>query len=700
MPFSILNGPYLSVPQLTGYLRKRNQVEVIVKDLNIEAIHWLLKKEQIAKYADVLRARMEDYNNYGPATDEELRRYSFTASGYLWAEALADQIEERLSVLHNSRYSNDSKEVEKAQKILGGAFRILSGMFYPTKITYHQLDYRYLPLHLKFIKSILSMRKEWMFDQYFKDHAIPWIKKRNPKLIGISATFPGQIIPAFLFCSMLKSYMPEIPVVIGGAVLTYINAAGGFSKEVFDYVDGIIVGKGEIPLERYLDHIRGSLSLKDIPGLVYRDGKHVKSPAAMGDKVSFDPTIPDFSDMPFHLYFLPFPIIPIMLSEGCYWQKCSYCSRRIYNKDFIQGEDEKAVIEHIKKCISISGSNEFQFVDDALLPGIAVNLSKLIIKNELGIRWLSLLRFEPHLNKDVIKLFAESGCRKVFFGLESANPDILKKMRKQIDLNVVRTIIQNAHREKIKVGIFLITGFPGETKEQALESWEFVYSIKDYLSQINFYHFILEIGSAIYENPELFNITEVRFAVQGTRLLPFLFYSTSHGMTQEESYVLTEELISRTIKYFLDPRLKKEKSAGPGIQINDLKNEKIRKSSHLKSVLLCHDYMKIKRKVDQMNMDRIKKMFRRKRYIPWDDQESKPVKTDNYRKKAIMSLDLETGTIHELQSSDAIMLLLCDTPQKGSQLLSEFTDKVPGYSKEGAEKLLIRFLEKRWIKPI
>ena len=60
---------------------------------------------------------------------------------------------------------------------------------------------------------------------------------------------------------------------------------------------------------------------------------------------------------------------------------------------------------------------------------------------------------------------AESGCYYFAYGIESANPEILKNIRKNETIGDIEKAINIADKKGISCQGFFIFGLPGETKE-------------------------------------------------------------------------------------------------------------------------------------------------------------------------------------------------------------------------------------------
>ena len=73
----------------------------------------------------------------------------------------------------------------------------------------------------------------------------------------------------------------------------------------------------------------------------------------------------------------------------------------------------------------------------------------------LGLQWYAAATFNVVANRELVRLMSDAGCRVLYVGLESFNPEALRDMNKnQNVIAKVRTVIDNCRRS----GILLISG--------------------------------------------------------------------------------------------------------------------------------------------------------------------------------------------------------------------------------------------------
>ncbi|MDA3834198.1 MAG: radical SAM protein [Spirochaetales bacterium] len=97
--------------------------------------------------------------------------------------------------------------------------------------------------------------------------------------------------------------------------------------------------------------------------------------------------------------------------------------------------------------------------------------------------WFCLSRVDRITQSD-IALWQDSGCRKVFFGLESGSNDILKLMNKKTTTDEAEKTIERFAQSDIRTAGFFIVGYPGETYDTIETTFKWALSLP--LDEVSF----------------------------------------------------------------------------------------------------------------------------------------------------------------------------------------------------------------------
>ena len=240
---------------------------------------------------------------------------------------------------------------------------------------------------------------------------------------------------------------------------------------------------------------------------------------------------PDFNDTEPKNYYSPEPVVPLLLSRGCYWRRCTFCvhyrsaglTYRMHSMEF--------TIDMLKSFVA-KGIRNFAFIDEMISPKHFTWLVEGIKEAKLDISYYALTKPSPDFTPAIFKTMAESGCKYLLWGLESANQRVLNLMDKGSKIEEVSRTLWNAHAAGIANHVFLICGFPTETEEEFAQSIKFLDDHKDCIYAIHRGTFGLELQSPIYEHQEQFGITRswlIRDTPSGGRW----GYECSSGMSME-----------------------------------------------------------------------------------------------------------------------------------------------------------------------
>lgn len=170
---------------------------------------------------------------------------------------------------------------------------------------------------------------------------------------------------------------------------------------------------------------------------------------------------------------------PILTGLGCPY-RCPYCASAKLQPELKRANFEK-IYSEILRASELFGVSDFAFYDDALLldaeRGLRPALERLIregprlrfhVPNALHIRALS---------RDWCDLLRASGFRTIRLGLETATDAKNREWGGKVDLEKFFRGVQNllaAGFERDEVGVYLLSGLPGQTPGEVAEGIETV----------------------------------------------------------------------------------------------------------------------------------------------------------------------------------------------------------------------------------
>jgi len=307
------------------------------------------------------------------------------------------------------------------------------------------------------------------------DEMLALILKEKPDIVAFSLVYNSQ---CFYAKALMDSLLEKgIKILIGGPADT-----SKLSQD-FRFIHD------EHELSEYLmkEH-----NLKPKKKAVLRPGGKSGAPEPLH--------VPDFSDYDSEDYLTKELIIPIKASSGCCYRQCAFCTHHRYIKY------QELELGLVKKTIMESGAKRIFFIDDLIPTQRLMELAKMV--EPLGITWAAQLR--P--TKDLLGRFDalyKSGARALFWGVESGSARILKLMKKGTSPADAAAVLKESHKAGIRNTLFIMFGFPGETRAEFLETIDFLKANSEYIDLISTSNFGLQKGSYVYEHPEEFGITPI-----------------------------------------------------------------------------------------------------------------------------------------------------------------------------------------------
>ena len=120
----------------------------------------------------------------------------------------------------------------------------------------------------------------------------------------------------------------------------------------------------------------------------------------------------------------------------------------------------------------------------------------------------------------------------VIWGVESGNDRVLGLIDKGTNTGDVSLVLQRSHQAGIKNVTYIMFGFPGETREEFMDTIRFLQDNAEFIDLISPSIFGLQRGTIVYDNPALFGITQIE-EEERTVLEPKVKYVSS-GMSLEQ----------------------------------------------------------------------------------------------------------------------------------------------------------------------
>jgi radical SAM superfamily enzyme YgiQ (UPF0313 family) len=347
------------------------------------------------------------------------------------------------------------------------------------------------------------------------------IREFRPQVIGISVrniddqnmADPKFLLPPVREVVATCRRLSAAPIVAGGAGYSI------FPESALRYLgaDIGIRGEGEIAFPLLLDRLEHGVPLSGVPG--------VYLPYQPPGGRTF---VRNLDDLPLPEAQLWIPSVcgsrdfwvPVQSRRGCPMD-CSFCSTSAIEGQPIRRRSPQVIADWLEQ-LAASGFHNFHFVDNTfnLPPSYAKDLCRRILEKALDIN-LRCIIYPKWVDRDLVQLLAQIGCREISLGFESGSDCVLESFNKRFKPAEVRTVSTMFRDAGIQRWGFLLLGGPGETRETVEESLDFADSL-----DLEALH--ITVGLRIYpETPLYTSALEEGVIEEGEDLLWPRFYLTS-----------------------------------------------------------------------------------------------------------------------------------------------------------------------------
>jgi hypothetical protein len=535
--------PYLSLPSLTAVLRQAGHT-VIQKDINCEMWDWYFSEDclkkvlrRVPQQLDRLRKLSKKRDLDASEMDLQLALCDVT---HQRMAKLIQNAEEAKRIIRSEQFY-DIDKLEWSLHVFREVMSVVSMVYAPARICMPPMetDLSYKVYVSSEVIDAVNDTQVNIYRDVF-DHLVkPAIEAEQPDVIGISIVLQQQMFSTMTFCALIKQHFPHIHITIGGNTVTRLRDVLPQSP-LFQYFDSAVVYEGETAFVQLVSAVGAKRSLAEVPNTIYKDetGVHTSSTSYAEDLAALPP--PDFDGLPLEKYFVPTRILPYLATRGCYWGRCEFCD---HGEGYTAGYRSKKIQDILAEITYLRdkyGTKHFHFTDESYPPALFRKLAHGLIESQMGIVWTTHMRFEKSLlDEQVWQDAKESGCRYLHFGYESGVERVLQLMDKATTTEIMTKHLQLTAEAGIWNHCMGFFGFPGETKEEAWQSVQFLEANKDHVHSLGFGTFDLGRHNPVAKHPEKWGVTAYKNPEWDLAL--DYYYTVKNGMSIEEAERVFEQ---------------------------------------------------------------------------------------------------------------------------------------------------------------
>jgi len=353
----------------------------------------------------------------------------------------------------------------------------------------------------------------------------------RPQVVGITCMSP-TFQNASHIAYHVKKALPQATIVLGGHHVTFMY------KEVLEnnhWIDVVVIGEGEQTMRELVLRLKvGKVADEDIKGLAYRKkGKIVISPPRE--------FIKDLDTLPFPDPYAitinreTYATARILSSRGCPFP-CKFCSEAGFYNRRIRYRSPGNVLDEIEHKYRKYDFRHFIFSDDLFVldPERVREICTGIKARDLQIEWACNTRVDT-APREIFEVMHDSGCRRLFVGVESADNRILSAMDKHSRIENIAKGIKMVNDIGIKVSAGFIIGFPGDGRETVRKSIELAKELQ--FDELTFTFLNVYPGTDLYNNFDKYGLRHVNGLIEYSMYRPVLESEDFTAANAMEAYL-------------------------------------------------------------------------------------------------------------------------------------------------------------------
>jgi len=364
-----------------------------------------------------------------------------------------------------------------------------------------------------------------LVSRFDRDAVLEALEDFDPALVGttsVTMNWPE----ASRILRWVKETAPWIATVAGGPHATFTWEDIGSLEPWVDYV---VLREGEKTAVELARAVEMGAPAENTPGLAWRQNGVMKA----GPNREFEPDLDSLPKPARHLF--PLSRYRLMGVEGGLTtgrgcpHRCMFCvgPKMVGRKARLRSPT--AVVDEMEELLEL-GFKHIAFSDDhfGMNRSHAIAVCDEIISRNMDIELSIFIRADA-AEPVLLEKMRRAGCSKILYGAESGVQEIVDRIRKKTDLEMLRRKVKLALEMDFQVQVTFILGLPGETPETVQQTFEYARSLGTFFGM----HVLAPLpGSEIFE----------RASELGMRILhrDWSLYDANHVVTETEGLTAGE----------------------------------------------------------------------------------------------------------------------------------------------------------------
>ena len=328
------------------------------------------------------------------------------------------------------------------------------------------------------------------------------IAENQIEMVGCGG-ISGQFIEIYPLFQLLRSINPALAIIVGGGMIT---ADAVPAMEAFgEFVDYGVIGEGEITLPELVTAIYNRSPMEEVKGIIYKNkGQWVITERREDIKDLDSIPIPDYESFDYDKYLatngetengVKYSPVAIIGGRSCKYN-CTFCFHP--TGSFYRQRSLDSIFKEVEFLLERFEVNYIALREELFASDISRVLEFCARMKQYPVVWSIQLRVDS-ITEEMVEALKNSNCRYVFLGIESADNDILKSMRKNITIEQVEKALEITINAGLDTRSTIIFGDAVETVESAQRTLDWWMEHHKY-SSIAIDMIIAFPGSTLYRN--------------------------------------------------------------------------------------------------------------------------------------------------------------------------------------------------------
>ena len=369
---------------------------------------------------------------------------------------------------------------------LAGGFGI--AWYNAKRADYGQSADLYLQPCLAYLSSVLSRQNcdfkilDCQALKLNKPQVLKYVVNESPDIIISLIGLPSLTKDVELLRDIKKTVPKAIIVGVGTTCRVMpreVLLNGGVDivlRSDYPYISNLLCLVRTIQQGGDLKQVSGVSFVKD--GKVYDTPNSLELDLSVAPPPSYDQLKPErygwvFSDLSGEKY----KFVPILGSKGCHY-KCYYCPYPLGFGEKATYRNPKDIVDEMEYLYSNHGIRGFLFRNQSFTMNRkhAIAVCDEIRLRALDVAWFCEARVDE-VSRQVLRAMKEAGCKRIHYGVETGDPNLIGAGKPGVTLNTVRKAFLLTKETGMWRTAHVILGWPDETNETLERTRKFVVSL-------------------------------------------------------------------------------------------------------------------------------------------------------------------------------------------------------------------------------